>query len=208
MAKYNSQYSASITAGGFLQEETNSIVPLLLQENADDLIKDEIINNRLLHINAEMSRKRVIAEIIKRFRSVPAAFWKDYLEMDDLNQRVANFYVIMKTYKLVFDVHVNVTIKRWHSMNQTVFQDDVLMELSEIASRDSFVDSWSDATRRKISSTYILMIHKARILDREHKLTVPECTNFEYYISIGEQWFLEACLLEPYQIANIKKRMS
>lgn len=207
MVKISSPYSASFTAGGFLQDEIKLIVPLLLQENAEELIKDEIVNNRLLHINAEISRKRVIAEIRKRFQSVPVAFWKDYLEMDDLNQRVANYYVIMKTYKLVFDVHVNVAMKRWHSMNQTVHQSDVLMELSEIASRDPFVDSWSEATRKKISSTYILMIHKARILDRNHNLTVPECTNYEYYLSIGEQWFLEACLLEPYQITNIKKRL-
>lgn len=208
MVRISSPYSASFTAGGFLQDEIKLIVPLLLQENAEDLIQDEIVNNRLLHINAEISRKRVIAEIRKRFNSVPVAFWKDYLEMDDRNQRVANFFVIMKTYKLVFDVHVNVAIQHWHSVNQTMRQDDVLMEINEIASRDEYVDSWSEATRRKISSTYILMIHKARLLDRDHNLTVPECTNFEYYISIGEQWFLEACFLEPYQIADIKKRMA
>jgi hypothetical protein len=29
--------------------------------------------------------------------------------------------------------------------------------------------------------------------------------NMAYYIRIGEQWFLDACLLQPYEINEIKK---
>ena len=33
------------------------------------------------------------------------------------------------------------------------------------------------------------------------------CSNPEYYVSMGEQWFLESCLLQPYEIEDIKKRI-
>ena len=70
MAKTTSPYSAAVTGGGFLFNETNAILPLLLDENAVALIKDEVLHNNLLHINSEKSRKRNVAEIKRRFDAV------------------------------------------------------------------------------------------------------------------------------------------
>ena len=61
----NSPYTAAITGGGFLWEETNVLLPLLQAENREELLKDERVNNRLLHSNAETSRYRFIMDIAK-----------------------------------------------------------------------------------------------------------------------------------------------
>jgi len=45
------------------------------------------------------------------------------------------------------------------------------------------------------------------LLDKEDNLHPLSASNFGYYIINGEQWFLEACLLQPYQIENIKKQL-
>lgn len=42
---------------------------------------------------------------------MPAYFWNDFLEMNDSDKVAALFYVILKTYKICFDFHVNVTMK-------------------------------------------------------------------------------------------------
>lgn len=60
MRKGNSAYSAAITGGGFLFEETDALLPLLQSTDRDTLIKDELVNNRILHINAEKSRSKAI----------------------------------------------------------------------------------------------------------------------------------------------------
>ena len=158
-------------------------------------------------INAETSRKRAIAEISRRYDVMPPAFWQDFLAMTSVEQPIALFFVLLKTYKILFDFHVNVTIRRWNSVAKSVNKEDILMEFNEISARDAFVDSWSEATKNKVISAYLSILRKVGMLDRTNQLQVLDCTNYPYYLQIGESWFLEACLLQPYQIEKIKKSL-
>lgn len=203
----NSPYSAAITGGGFLYAETNALLPLLQSEERETLLKDEKLNNRMLKINAETSRYRAIVEIARRYDAMPPSFWVDYLSMSETDQEVALFFVILKTYKICFDFHVNVTMRKWNSISKSVVYDDIAMEFSEVAARDAFVDSWSDKTKRKVASAYLTILRKVGMLDNEDRLHPISAENLDYYIRIGEPWFLEACLLQSYQINNLKKQL-
>ena len=205
--KENSPYTAAITGGGFLFSETNALLPLLQSADREALLKDEKLNNRLLKINAETSRYRAIAEIARRFDAMPASFWEDYKAMTEKDQQVALFFVILKTYKICFDLHINVTMRKWNSISKSLVYDDIDMEFNEVSARDEFVDSWSDKTKRKVASAYLTVLRKVGILDKDDNLHPLSASNFDYYIINGEQWFLEACLLQPYQIDNIKKQL-
>ena len=207
MNKINSPYTAAITGGGFLFEETNILLPLLQSDDREVLLKDEKINNRLLKMNAETSRYRAIMEIARRYDAMPASFWLDYQAMSTDDQQVALFFVILKTYKICFDFHINVTMRKWNSISKSLVYDDIDMEFNEVSAQDEFVDSWSDKTKRKVASAYLTVLRKVGILDQEDQLHPLSASNFDYYITIGEQWFLEACLLLPYQIDNIKKQL-
>lgn len=203
--KTNSPYSASITGGGFLFNETNALLPLLLDENAAALIKDEVLNNNILHINSEKSRKRNVAEIKRRFEALPRTFWYDYMEMDDDNKRFALFFVLLKTYKILFDFHANVTMSRWRSASQDISIDDLKMEFNAISAKDEFVDSWSDATKKKVASAYLSILRHVNMLDSDEHLQALRPSNIDFYFGIGEPWFLDACLLEPYEIESLKQ---
>lgn len=207
MNKKNSPYTAAITGGGFLFEETNILLPLLRATNSKVLLRDEKVNNRLLHINAESSRSKTILEIKRRYEAVPPSFWDDFLEMSDTDKVVALFYVILRTYKICFDFHVNVTMKKWKSISKGIDKNDIMMEFNEIASKDEFVDSWSDNTKDNVASAYLTILRKVGMLDSDNHLNAISCSNFPYYLEKGQPWFLEACLLQPYEIENIKKTM-
>lgn len=207
MKKINSSYSAAITGGGFLFEETNILLPLLQSPDREALLKEEILNNNLLHINSETSRKRNIAEVARRYDTMSPGFWDEYKLMDADSQKVALFFVILKTYKICFDFHVRVTMRKWNGIAKSLSHDDLMMEFSEIAANDEFVDSWSEGTRRKVASAYLTMLRKVGMLDSNSELHSVEASNMDYYLKIGESWFLEACLLAPYQIDNIKRMM-
>ena len=207
MAIIESPYTAAITGGGFLFEETNILLPLLQSDDREALLKDEKINNRLLKMNAETSIYRAIMEIARRYDAMPSAFWSDYQAMSTDDQQVALFFVILKTYKICFDFHINVTMRKWNSISKSVVYDDIEMEFNEVSARDEFVDSWSDKTKRKVASAYLTVLRKVGILGQDDQLHPLSASNFDYYITIGEQWFLEACLLQPYQIDNIKKQL-
>ena len=208
MAGMKSPYSAAITGGGFLFEETDALLPLLKSIDRETLIKDELVNNRILHINAEKSRSKAILEIKRRFDVMPPAFWDDYQSMNDDDRKIALFFVILKTYKILFDFQINVAIKKWNSVSRTIDLQDLAMEMNEISAKDEFVDSWSESTKSKVASAYLSMLRKCGMMDREGQLVQLKPTNADFYIRIGELWFLEACFLAPYQIENIKKQMS
>ena len=208
MTKIKSPYTAAITGGGFLFTETNVLLPLLQSADREALLKDERVNNRLLQINAESSRYNAIVEIARRYDAMPTNFWEDYKNMNEEDQQVALFFVILKTYKICFDFHINVTMRKWNSISKSLVFDDIEMEFNEVSARDEFVDSWSEKTKRNVASSYLTILRKVGILDNEDNLHPLSASNFDYYILNGEQWFLEACLLQPYQIENIKKQLA
>lgn len=187
-------------------DETVRLLPLLMSENSEALLKEEKVNNNLLLINAESSRFRAIREIKRRFNAVDRSFWEDFVAMDEKDKLIALFFVILKTYKICFDFHVHVTMRKWNSVSKCVEKDDLMMEFNEISSKDAFVDTWSDNTKDRISSGYLTILRRVGMLDRENQLRALTSGNFDYYLMKGEPWFLEACLLQPYEIENIKKK--
>lgn len=205
MKKSDSPYSAALTGGGFLFKETDILLPMLLSKDRKALLKDEAMNNNVLQINSEKSRQRNIAEIERRFDSMPSSFWGDFMAMPENDRIIANFFVILKTYKIAFEFHINVTMQKWKSVDKTLSKQDLMREFNEISAKDEFVDTWSDSTKGKLASAYLTILRKVGMLDEKGNLSPINPTNPEYYLTIGESWFLEACLWAPYQIENAKK---
>lgn len=207
--KKKSPYT-TITGCTFLYYEFGRILPLLMDANSESLLKNEIENNRVLQVNSIASRKRFVVEFKRRYASVPAVFWKIWQDMSEAGQRAGLLYAILKTYKLVFDFHFNVTLRKWNSIDHFLLKDDLLMEFNELSAHDDFVDSWSDATKKKCCSSYLTILRQSGLLDEKTNELTPiklDASEFAYYIRSGEEWFMEACLLYPYEINDIKNQL-
>ena len=209
--KQNSPYTATITGCGFLYYEFLRILPLLMSEDSAKLLKEEIDNNLLFQVNSQKARLRFLAEFKRRYNALPISFWNDFLKMNELSQRAGLLYVILKTYRLIFDFHFNVTVKRWNSVDQRLCKTDIMMELSDLSSRDPFVDSWTDNTKSRCASQYLTILRQAGLLQEKTNKLLPihlAPADYEYYIHSGEEWFLEACLLYPYEVNDIKTKLA
>ena len=207
--KNNSPYSAAITGGGFLFEETKLLLPLLMADNAEELLKKEKIENNILMINSQQARSTMMLEVKRRYEAVPKSFWESFLQKSELAQKLAVFYAILKTYKIVFDFHVNVTLKKWASISRKVEREDLLIELTEISANDEFVDSWSDSTKTKVATRYISILKQLNMLDDENNIhpMKGDDDSFAEYLKLGEPWFLEFCLIPPYEVERIKSTL-
>lgn len=207
--KIDSPYSAALGGGGFLFVETDALLPLLQSPDSESLLKDEIRNNRLLQMNAERTRSKAVLEIKRRYNALPKTFWEAYQEMDEQNRKAALLFAILKTYKIVFDFHVNVTMPKWNSIARKVELADLMIELNEISARDAFVDSWTDSTKKKIASAYLTILRRCGMSDSQGNLTQLPVGNPEFYLcGEGEPWFLEAALMPVYQIEDLKKTVA
>lgn len=203
--KFDSPYSAAFSGGGFLFTETDALLPLLQSPDSEALLKDEICYNRILQLNKESSRSRIVAELKRRYKAMPESFWNEYITMSESDRKAALLYVILKTYKIIFDFHINVTIPKWNSIARRVELADLMIELNDISARDEFVDSWSDATKKKLVSAYLTMLKRSGLSDENGDLSPLPIGNPEFYLNgEGEPWFLEAALMPAYQIEELK----
>jgi hypothetical protein len=205
-----SPYSAAITGCGFMYVEMGELLPMLSSIDRDQILRQEVKNGKVLKMKSEVTRDKAVLEFKRRYDAVHPAFWEWYQTLNDKSKRIAMFYVILKTYRICFDIQFNVVIPRWNSIERSVTRNDILMEFNEIAAKDEFVDSWSEQTKNKIASSCLSVLRKAGLLDE--KTTVLQSIDsseidFSYYITVGETWFLEACLMKPYEIEQIKKLM-
>lgn len=206
MSKNNSPYSSAFTACSFLFSEFNAILPLLNSDDSEFLLKEEIHSRNCIMVNNEVSAKRIIHEFKRRYDAVPKDFWEWYDMLDETAQKAALLYVIIKTYKLIFDFHIHVAIKKWNSVDHTITTNDLQMELLDVSANDEFVDSWSEQTKKKLMSAYLTILRQADMLDSKSNELRPlrlMPNEYKYYIDNGDVWFLDACLLTPMEKENI-----
>lgn len=205
-----SPYSASITGCGFMYEEMKALLPMLMSPDRDSLLKEELLTGEHLMMSSERTRSRAIPEFVKRYNAVPKSFWNWFLNLNDKSQRVAMFYVILKTYKIVFDLHINVVLEHWRGVDQRVSKNDLMMEFNEISANDAFVESWSENTKDRVASAVCSVLRKVGLMEEKNfdlksvDFSEIDCS---YYIRINELWFLEACFLEPYEVQKMKEEL-
>lgn len=203
----NSPYSASFTAAALMHGEMNAVLPYLLKDCSTETVKMIENSVEILPIQSSSARERVTLEMVKRFKTMTPAFWEDYQRMPELQQKLALFYVILKTYRLLYEFQLNVAVKRFNSANNTLKIDDLWMEFYDIASRDPFVDSWTDNTKKKSIKSYLTMLRQVGLLDSEtDKLQRVDIAQEAYipFVQLGELWFLQACFIPAYEIETIK----
>lgn len=208
MAKTDSPYSASFTGATMMFNEMNIVVSMLLKDNSPETVKLLKSDAQYLQLNSTTGRERVVSELIKRFNAVSTSFWEHYILLDERQQRVALLFVILKTYRLLFEFQVDFAISKFNSVDRTINRNDVLAAMSEIASRDEFVDSWTQKTRERASTHYVTILRQAGLINNEtEELQSPDLqdADFVYYIQTGDLWFLQACFIPGYRIEIIKK---
>ena len=206
----NSPYSAALTGCSFMFYEMNRCLPLLRDNDAHALMKKEVEENHIMMVNSISARKKFALEFQRRYKAMPRAFWMWYVTLNERAQRAALFYVILKTYRLIFDFHFNVTVKKWNAAERYVYKPDIMMEFNEIAGRDEFVDSWSDNTKDRCASQYFTYLRQAGLMEDKtnelHPLALSP-KDVEYYFHTGEEWPLVAMLLFPDEIENLKQQL-
>ena len=204
----NSPYSASFTGAAILFSDMNVAVRMLLEEDSPETIKTLKTDANYIKIKSSKSRERVTAEFVKRFRAVPRSFWTRYVDLPENEQRLALLYVVLKTYRILFEFQINLAIPKYNSPDRVLTKNEVSMALNEIGSKDEFVDSWSAETRDRASSQYLTILRQSGLVSESTgELQSPNLPDeaLLWYVQSGEVWFLQACFFPGYKIEQLKQ---
>lgn len=192
----SNKYDANFTAAGILYHEFVVLKELLLSENFNERIKIEEEQNDYIGVATNSARKRIISEIKRRYNNAPLDFWTHFFEWNEIEQKLALFFLCLKTYPLVLDIHFEVVLKKFKTGNK-LNPYDIQMRMDEIASIDEEVSKWSDSTLKKINVQYRkaikdIGIYNGTSLIRESKANT---LFWNYFKNNNESWFLEACFI-------------
>jgi len=188
------KYDANFTAGGLLYRDFTAVSSILTDKDFLEQIQNEGELNLLLGISTENARKRVISEIKRRYSIVDISFWSWYLTISENEQKLALFYICLKTYPLVMDLHLEVAMKKFKT-GDDIDAYTVQMRMDELSATDEEVGSWAESTLEKINSQYRTTLKDCGLLEKE-SLTSPTDISesfFEFFDSIGDGWFKEMC---------------
>lgn len=190
------KYDANFTAGGILYNEFIALKEILMSDQFIEHIKIEEEQNNVIGIKTLGSRKRIISEIKRRYAQVSSDFWHNFFEWNEDEQKLALFFLCLKTYPLIFDIHFEVTLKKFKTGNQLEAYD-IQMRIDEITSNDEEVSMWSEKTFNKINVQYRKAIkdiglYNGTTLKRETK---ARAIFWGYFKNNNESWFLEACFI-------------
>ena len=201
-----SQYTCSFTAGGLLYHETINVLELLINEGAEENLFKEAFENKFIKIRSESARKRSLQEIRLRARFTDHNFWIKFSDMSKREQQLILFFLSLKTYRLIFDFHFNITLPGWKTTGHIPDHFSYLMKLDEIASHDAEVNSWTESSRLKSVTVYKRMMNEAGLLQKD-KLVYPDVSDqfWCFFFSKNEDWFPEACFLSMARRNELKE---
>jgi len=197
MSIIKSKYDANFNAGGILHHEFISLKQILLSDDFVSLIKEEEANNQFMAVATLSARKRIIQEIRRRYKNAPVGFWNKFFDWNEQEQKLALFFLCLKTYPLIFDFHLEIALKKFN-IGSDLDAYDITMRFDEIASVDEFVASWSEQTEKKLNSRYRNSLKNIGLYDGV-KLRKPENIRAQfsaYFEQSNEVWFLESCFLK------------
>ncbi|WP_100629832.1 BrxA family protein [Algoriphagus formosus] len=187
----------ALTSGALLFNEFEQLIPILEQENQIELLNQESKANQFMRIKTESARKRIITEIKRRIANLPSGFWSFY-ETATFDQRnILLFFIVLKNYEITKDFQFEVVLAKWKRLETTLDTFDLQMRLDVLASVEEDIMEWSDSTRLKVITVFLRCLREVGILNRGklQKLPAQSSGFWEFFIQIGEAWFLDACLL-------------
>lgn len=189
-------YDANFTAGGLLYYEFIKLEPILLGNSVVKDIKEEAEKNQLMGVKTHSARKRILSEIERRFKNMPLNFWNWFYALQETEQKLALFYVCLKTYKVVFDIHWEVTLKKFVTTG-ILDPFDIQMFIDELQSKDENVATWKETTQKKINVQYRKALADCKLLKGQN-LSSPVNISTDFWVffsELNDQWFKKACFL-------------
>ena len=189
-------YDANFTAGGLLKSEFLALQEILTSPGVEEVLKAERAANEVVGIKTDAARKRILLEVWRRYQAVPAEFWGHLYGCDVREQRLALFFLVLKTYPLVRDLHFDVAVRK-HRTSGSLEAFDVTAYLDGVAGRDEEVAKWSQATLDKLASQYRTVLGDCGLWEQGQLKPASHVSEAfkSHYITAGEGWFLEACFL-------------
>ena len=189
-------YSTAFSAGSLLLKESEAIINNI-QDPGGFIKGEENIDNSMVPVNSENSKKRLGLEVKKRLRNLgDPHFIQSYLDGNKSDKTLILFYAVCKTYRLIAGFMIETVLDKWYHMDYEVGVDDFKNFLYRQMDKHQELEHLTLNTIKRRSSTVLLMLRELGML-KEGKLQKNQYNPviLKRIASNGDGWFLEVLLL-------------
>lgn len=163
--------SLSYTAAGIRRAETVSLAKAYAGLRDWSAVRKSSVDDDLLMIRQESSRKRVTGELVKRLRNLMPAELAALAEPQSASLASALCWLaICRTYEFVRGFTVNVVGERWNEGVRTLPPGAYEAYVAEESAVHPELEALSDQTKARLRSQLFTMMREMGFLDKRQEM--------------------------------------
>ena len=194
--EFYKKYNIGFTSGALLFKEAQSAIPLI-QNEIDFMSGHEDLDQTLLPINSENSKKRIKFELEKRLRAIQnPVFLELYKSSDDQNKKLILFYAANKLYGMITEFMLETVLIKWLNLDDQLTTDDFQNFIYKKMDSHPELLEITENTRYKLAQVTLKMLKELGILHNHHLSKIHFNENIlKAIVDNCDQWFLNVLLL-------------
>ena len=159
---------------GALLKESEKVFQCLEQGLPISEIRDRALNGKIFTQKAHLSRKRNWNTVYIRYLKLPEWVLQDIIEAYKSGPHSSEFISLLYLHyvlsdHLTFDFITQILWDKWNTQNYSVSRDDILKMLDDASDSESKINTWTDATRMRLSSIILSSLKDFGILSGKQK---------------------------------------
>lgn len=194
--KSEKRYNTGFTAGSLLLKEAEILINSI--QNYQDYLKGkEELREELLPLKSETSKKRIISDLEKRFKSIQnPEFFSIFTRSQPFEKNLLLFYITIKHYSIIADFMLEIVRPKWNNLDYNLTIEDFKNFLFFKSDTHPELDKLKESTRTKMAQVVLRMLRELGLLEgNKLKQLKFEPAALEYIIRNDDLWFLDAILL-------------
>lgn len=188
------KYNLGFTAGALLMKEADIYINSIESVEVFFTGQEEV---DYMHIptNSESGKKRIKAELDKRFKNLNPDYLLLYKSENIQDRKIILYLSVCKTYSIIPEFALEILYTKWKQFDYEVSTYDFEYFLSK--KLDDEIDSISEKTRYKLSQVAIKIFKEVGILKKDKiDVVYPSEKLKQRLIPNGDGWILN-CLMIP-----------
>jgi hypothetical protein len=195
MREGDTKYDLGFCAGALLSDHFAAVLSTV-SDVCELLSQKTKVDHRLLPVNSENSQKRYLSEILKRIRNVSDNVLETYHLSDTQDQKVIEFYAVLKQYKILYEFMIEKIRDKWLNLDDELHPQDfksfLLFKLAEV----NQLDQITDLTIDKLTQVALKMLKELGMYNNHRIQRIRISPSLLRLIGAsGDTWFLDAMLL-------------
>lgn len=165
------EYSLSMSGSSARMQESLLAAREYLELGDWQATRAKLVDENLFQLNAVSSRKRVVAEIVKRLRTLTDGELEFFVSSYGDDRCAMLWVAICRTYRFVRDLSEEVIAERFGRTIPDFTQESYDVFFDEQAEIHPELERMTEGGRKKMRSTILRMLVECRLVDGGRKIT-------------------------------------